>query len=59
MADRIDIVWNRFKRLLPIAKLILSLPNSSAEEERFLLWLRGIRLLFVQILILKKPWEIF
>ena len=45
MADHIDIVWNRiggmtsangakrFKRLLPIVKLILSLPHSNAEEE--------------------------
>ena len=47
MADRIDIVWNRIgemisadgtkriKRLFPIAKLILSLPHSNSEEERF------------------------
>ena len=46
MADRIDIVWNcigemtsadgtqQFKRLFPIAKLILSLPHSNTEEER-------------------------
>ena len=46
MSDRIDIVQNRigeiifvdgtkqFKRLFPIAKLILSLPHSNAEEER-------------------------
>ena len=52
MVDRIDIVWNRigeitsvvgtkrFKCLFPIAKLILSLPHSNAEEERFSLFKR-------------------
>ena len=46
MADRIDIAWNRigemtsadgakrFKYLFPIAKLVLSLAHSNAEEER-------------------------
>lgn len=68
MADRIDIGWNRigeiisadgtyiFKRLFPVAKLILSIPHSDTEEE---LLLSGIKLLFVQILTLKKPWENF
>ena len=48
MADRIDIAWNRiaemtsadgtklFKRLFPIAKLILSLPPQSNAEEEYL-----------------------
>ena len=68
MADRRDIVCNficemtsadgtkRFKRLFPVAKLILSLPHSNAEEECLFLILSRIKLLFVQILILKKPW---
>ena len=65
MADRKDIAWNRigemtsadgakrFKCLFPIAKLVLSLAHLNAEEERLFLWLSGIKLLFVQILILK------
>ena len=48
MSDRIGIVWNRirevtsadgtkrFKRLFPIAKLILSLPPHSNAEEEYL-----------------------
>ena len=46
MADFIDIVWyrigkmtssdctKRFKRFFPVAKLILLLPHSNADEER-------------------------
>ena len=58
MADRIDIVWNRigemtsadgtkrFKRLFPIAKIILSLPHSNAEEERLFSMVKGNKTAF-------------
>ena len=64
MADRIDIVWNRigimtsadgmkrFKCLSPIAKLILSQCRGGTS---FFIWLSRIKMLFVQILILRKP----
>ena len=58
MADRVDIVWNRigemtsadgtkrFKRLFPIAIIILSLPHSNAEEERLFSMVKGNKTAF-------------